>query len=112
MTADAFSPDHLLDDQHLVAQMRPALVKYFKRKTGSAVEAEDLTQDVLVSALKHSHWTSPEQAKGYIFRTAVNRLRDRRRRLRVQGIPIPYEERDLDLGSQNPPERVLIVQEE
>jgi hypothetical protein len=31
-----------IDNSGLVAQMRPALVRYFKRKSGSAIEAEDL----------------------------------------------------------------------
>jgi len=112
MAADILPPDTLPNGPSLVAQMRPALVKFFKRKTGSAVDAEDLTQDVLVSALTHLNWASPEQAQGYIFRTAINRLRDRRRRMQVRAATVPYDEESLDSGSQNPPECVLIVQEE
>jgi RNA polymerase sigma-70 factor (ECF subfamily) len=112
MSADPLSPDRLPEDQHLLIEMRPALLRFFRRKTGSAVDAEDMTQDVLVSALRHSNWTSPEQAGGYIFRTAINRLHDSRRRRYAQGIQVPYEEKDLAGGSQNPPERVLIAQEE
>lgn len=40
-----------VDTPGLVADMRPALLKYFRRRTGSAAEAEDLTQDVLLRAL-------------------------------------------------------------
>jgi len=61
------------DNASFVSEMRPALVKYFKRKTSNLVEAEDLAQDVLLRALTHANWKSQEQAKGYIFRTAVNR---------------------------------------
>ena len=110
MTVNADSPS---DNPGLVAQMRPALVKYFKRKSGSAVEAEDLTQDVLVRALTHANWKTPSEAKGYIFRTAVNRWRDRYRRKDVQGVTVPFDEEELEEpGAQNPTECVLIVREE
>ena len=98
------------DNPSLVAQMRPALVKYFKRKSGSAAEAEDLAQDVLVRALTHASWKTPSEAKGYIFRTAVNRWRDRHRREKTHGVRVPLDEEELD--AQNPPECVLIVREE
>jgi RNA polymerase sigma factor (sigma-70 family) len=101
------------ENSNLVTQMRPALVKYFKRKTGSPIEAEDLAQDVLVRALTHAHWKSPSEAKGYIFRAAMNRWRDRRRRLQTRGKTVPWEEvADENAGVDNPPERVLIVREE
>lgn len=105
--------DILPDNPSLAAQMRPALVKYFKRKTGSAVEAEDLAQDVLVRVLTHADWESTGQAKGYIFRTAVNRWRDRHRRLRTHGLSVAWDERyEREVGTENSPERVLIVREE
>jgi RNA polymerase sigma factor (sigma-70 family) len=110
MPADADSP---FDNPGLVAQMRPALVKYFKRKSGSAVEAEDLAQDVLVRALTHANWKTISEAKGYIFRTAVNRWRDRHRRTLTGGVSVALDEEEIDeLGTQNPPECVLIVREE
>jgi RNA polymerase sigma factor (sigma-70 family) len=117
MKEELLRPVTLPDGPGLAARLRPALIRFFKRKTGNAVDAEDLTQDVLVRALAHSHWKTPEEARGYIFRTAVNRLHDRRRRLRTQGVTIEcsealLEERFQIPGSQNPLERVLIAQEE
>jgi RNA polymerase sigma factor (sigma-70 family) len=107
------SPVDIPDNPSLAAQMRPALVKYFKRKTGNAVEAEDLAQDVLVRALTHADWKSADQAKGYIFRTAVNRWRDRHRRLKTHGTNVSWDERhEKELGVENDPECVLIVREE
>jgi RNA polymerase sigma factor (sigma-70 family) len=110
MTVNVDAPP---DNLSLVAQMRPALIKYFKRKSGSAVEAEDLTQDVLVRALTHATWKTPSEAKGYIFRSAINRWRDRHRREGTHGVTVGLDEAELEeLGAQNPPECVLIVREE
>lgn len=93
--------------------MRPALVQYFKRKTGNAVEAEDLAQDVLVRALTHADWKTADQAKGYIFRAAVNRWRDRCRRLRTHGTVLSWDDKiESEIGVGNPPECVLVVREE
>jgi RNA polymerase sigma-70 factor (ECF subfamily) len=99
------------DNRSLAAQMRPALIKYFKRKTGSAVEAEDLAQEVIVRALAQADWKSPGQ--GYIFRTAINLWRDRRRRLRIRGLSVEWDEAAAaEVGAENSPERVLVDQEE
>jgi RNA polymerase sigma-70 factor (ECF subfamily) len=101
------------DNPGLVVQMRPALVRYFKRKTGSVVEAEDLAHDVLVGVLAHANWKTPSEAKGYIFRTAINRWHDRHRRNRAHGTIVAWNEEAIgESGTQNPPERVVIVMEE
>jgi RNA polymerase sigma-70 factor (ECF subfamily) len=96
--------------------MRPSLVKYFRRKTGNAVEAEDLAQDVLVRVLDHAKWKSPEEAKGYIFRAAVNRWHDRRRRQATHGATVEWDENAVAISrahrAQSEPECVLIIQEE
>jgi DNA-directed RNA polymerase specialized sigma24 family protein len=42
MSANPESTDGPVDNASVVSEMRPALVKYFKRKTGNPVEAEDL----------------------------------------------------------------------
>jgi RNA polymerase sigma factor (sigma-70 family) len=97
----------------LVSQMRPSLVRYFRRKTGSETEAEDLAQDVIVRSLAHIDPRNPAQARGYIFRSAVNRWRDQRRRSSVRGLVVEWNEAtagESDSGSS--PERVLVVQEE
>ena len=117
MSADPKSTDAPPDRASVVSEMRPALVKYFKRKTGNPVEAEDLAQDVLLRALTHSNWKTQDQAKGYIFRSAVNRWRDTLRRRRVRGGTIAWDEAAVDRSDdntrvENSPERVLILGEE
>ena len=117
MSANPTSPDNPLDNSSFVSEMRPALVKYFKRKTGNSVDAEDLAQDVLLRALTHSNWETHDQAKGYIFRTAVNRWRDSLRRRRVRGVTVAWDEGSPGHGYENTqgenlPERVLIAGEE
>jgi RNA polymerase sigma-70 factor (ECF subfamily) len=103
----------LPDNPTLAAEMRPALVKFFKRKTGDVAEAEDLAQDVLVKALSHAVWKSPEEAKGYIFRTAVNRWYDRLRRKRTRGVNVVWDEGiENEIEAEIAPERVLIAREE
>ena len=101
------------DGERLAAQMRPALVRYFKRKIGSPAEAEDLAQEVILRALTRADWRNPDQVKGYLFRTAVNCLNDRWRRLKARGEPVDWNEDTAEeCGTQNPPECVLIVEEE
>src|SRR5690348_18466615 len=111
MSANA--PIACFDGTAVVAQMRPALLKYFLRKTGSAAEAEDLTQDVLIRSLTHAHWKSFEEAKGYIFRTAINRWHDRYEEVRMRSKNVDWRRaEETDLGTEGPPEAVLIVREE
>jgi RNA polymerase sigma-70 factor (ECF subfamily) len=107
------SEAELTDGVGYVAQLRPALVRYFRRKTGNPAEAEDLAHDVMVRSLTHAHWKTEAEAKGYIFRSAVNRWRDRHRRQVTQGITVPWDEDTAsESGAGNSPERVLIGEEE
>lgn len=110
-------PEPPPDDALVVKQMRPALVKYFQRKCGSG-EAEDLAQDVLLNTLRRASWSSAEQAKGYIFRAAVNRWRDHKRKARTHGVSVEWSEA-LESGpdrtrfnEEKDPEHVLVVEQD
>lgn len=104
---------HETDPDALVAPLRPALVKYFQRKCGSAAEAEDLAQDVLERALGKTRWDSVEQAKGYIFRIAVNRWHDRNRRGLARGQSVEWDDAaTFAQVEENSPERVLSNEQE
>ena len=107
------TPAQLPDSIALVAPLRPALVKYFLRKCGNASEAEDLAQDVLVRALGKAQWESAEQAKGYIFRIAVNRWHDRNRRGHSHGTVIEWDDTaTFAQAEESSPERVLSNEQE
>ena len=62
---------------------RPALMAYFVRRIRNPVEAEDLTQEVLIRLveLPAGEVQAPD---AYIFRIAANLLRDRHRRRQVR----------------------------
>lgn len=101
------------DGTAIIATLRPALVAYFQRRCGNPAEAEDLAQDVIVRALSHAEWTSVEEARGYIFRIALNRWRDRGRRKVTHGTEIEWDD-DATPGflEEISPERVLDSQEQ
>jgi RNA polymerase sigma factor (sigma-70 family) len=92
----------------LVAQMRPALLRYFSRKGSSSADAEDLAQDVLVRTLIPCASKSEDEVKHYVFRAAVNRWRDLRRRLVTRGCVVGWADTaDFAADEEMSPERVL-----
>jgi RNA polymerase sigma factor (sigma-70 family) len=83
------------------------------RKCGNAAEAEDLAQDVLERALGKGQWVSVDQAKGYIFRIAVNRWHDRNRRKLTHGVNVEWDDGAVFAQvEENSPERVLSGEQE
>lgn len=103
-----------LNSSSTVTQLRPALVRFFRRRCQSLAEAEDLAHEVIVRALQHAHWTSDEQAKNYIFRAAINLWRDRMRRSAVRGnSEVDWdEESTLEVTEGTTLDRVLLSEEE
>lgn len=72
-----------MDLEALNTAYRPALVSFFARRVRSTVEAEDLTQEVLMR-LAGADPGALERPEAYLFSMATNLLRDRSRRRRVQ----------------------------
>lgn len=99
-----------IDGAQVLAQMRPALLRFFQRRCDERSEAEDLVQEVMVRALAHSRWSSDEQARAYVFRAAMNLWRDRkRRRLAREAVVVGWADRAvLQVGEEITVERVLI----
>jgi len=102
-----------VDIRMLVAQMRPALVAFFRRRCRDAAEAEDLAQDVVLRALAHSKSLSPTRTNGYVFRIALNRWRDRGRRLVSHGVCVEWDEEvALAVCDGLSPERIACSEQE
>jgi RNA polymerase sigma-70 factor (ECF subfamily) len=105
--------------EELDARFRASLHSYFLRRTGSAQEAEDLTQETFVRLIGSSTFENAEEAQAFVFRVASNLLRDRARsatRLRrVHTFPIDtvdLEQNEPKLVEDIDPERVLIARED
>jgi RNA polymerase sigma-70 factor (ECF subfamily) len=102
-----------VDHASLIVGLRPALVAFFLRRCRNPAEAEDLAQDVVVRALTHARSHSAEQARSYIFQIALNRWRDRGRRMLTHGIVVDWsDEIALGVAEGNSPERVLSGKQE
>ena len=64
----------------LSARYRLPLIAYFRRRVRSREEAEDLTQEVFLRLARRLDEEPIENPEAFLFRTAVNLLRDRSRR--------------------------------
>ena len=64
----------------LFERYRPALYAYFMRRVRQKADADDLVQDVFVRLGRLDPETEIRDVEAFIFRTAVNLLRDRARR--------------------------------
>lgn len=75
-------PPPTLDDglAELSQRLRQPLLTYFRRRTNNLAEAEDLTQEVFMRALRRDRETDLRSAEAYVFTIAANLVRDRARR--------------------------------
>jgi RNA polymerase sigma factor (sigma-70 family) len=89
----------------------PALRRYFLKKV-SAVEADDLVQDVFLALQARGAASEIENVEGYLFRTAANVLARRGRRATWNWDRPSQLEEVRDLADDVSPERVLIAREE
>jgi RNA polymerase sigma-70 factor (ECF subfamily) len=102
----------------LAVRFQRPLMTFFLRRIKDRSAAEDLTQDVLLKVVRACEKGQIERADSYVFKVAINLLRDQRRRASRVGpaIFVPIEE-DLDgqLDSQLveaiSPERVLLSED-
>jgi RNA polymerase sigma-70 factor (ECF subfamily) len=91
---------------------------FFLRRVRDRALAEDLTQDVLLKVVRASERGQIERADSYVFKVAINLLRDQHRRARRTGpaIFLPIDE-DGDGPVESPlveaisPERVLLSED-
>lgn len=117
----ATAPDNLSPEQlrtELGARFQRPLMSFFLRRIKDRALAEDMTQDVLLKVVRACERGQIARADSYVFKVAINLLRDYRRRSLRAGpsIFLPIEEdRDGHLESQLveaiSPERVLLSEE-
>jgi len=117
----ATAPDKVPVEQlrsELAARFRRPLITFFLRRIKDQSLAEDLTQDVLLKVVRACERGQIERADSYVFKVAINLLRDHRRRVQRAGpalfLPI---EADFDgqleeqLVEAISPERVLLSED-
>jgi len=104
--------------EELDARFRASLLAYFMRRTGSAQEAEDLTQETFVRLIGSHSFEMADEAQAFVFRVASNLLRDRgrsqNRMRRFATVPLDApagEKFEPRLVEDINPERVLIAKE-
>ena len=66
--------------RRLSERYRQPLTAYFQRRVHSRIEAEDLTQEVFLHLVRRMDVEAIENPEAFVFRSAVNLLRDRSRR--------------------------------
>jgi RNA polymerase sigma-70 factor (ECF subfamily) len=116
----ATAPNNLSPEQlraQVSARFQRPLMSFFLRRIKDRSLAEDLTQDVLLKVVRACERGQIERADSYVFKVAINLLRDHRRRVLRAGpaIFLPIEELDGQLENQLveaiSPERVLLSEE-
>ena len=102
----------------LNARFRGPLMSFFLRRVKDPSQAEDLTQEVLLRVFRASTGEHIEHAESYVFRVAINLLRDRARRRQRAGaaIFVPIEdalagELESQLVEDRSPERVFLIED-
>jgi RNA polymerase sigma factor (sigma-70 family) len=102
-----------VDAGDFLTQYRPALISFFRRRCKNLTQAEDLAQDVILRTLGRQ-WSSVDEAKGYVFRTAANLWCDHtRHRVALGGTELQWDENIVRAATGGiPVERVLLGEEE
>lgn len=92
----------------LIGRYDEALRRFLARRTLSEEDAEDIVQEVYYRIGRKNDITTVRYPQAYIFRTAINLVRDRvrRDRTRERSNHFPFDER-LHASEVPSPERVL-----
>lgn len=108
--------DTLRSELH--ARFHGPLMSFFLRRIRDRSEAQDLTQEVLLRVIRASGSAAIEHPESYVFKTAVNLLRDSKRHAlhagRLNFVPIDdalASELESELVEDLSPERVLLSEE-
>ena len=91
----------------LAQRYRHPLTAFFARRVRSSSEAEDLTQEVFLRMVRRLGAGGIENIEAFVFRTAVNLLRDRSRRGKtLASREVDFAQRHGDIDDLSP-ERVF-----
>lgn len=109
--------------ERLIARFRGPLMSFFARRVADRQDAEDLTQEVFIRILRRDDAVPIDNPEIFIFRIAINLLRDRARRAATHRLRdhTSLDVADADYSDDEPvepalvedrgPERVLLSQE-
>src|SRR5882724_13107486 len=79
-----------------MSALRPKLHRFCARMTGSAVDGEDVVQEVFVKAIEAAAATETiENLEGWLFRIAHNAALDFLRRRKRQSVVLSDEDLDM-----------------
>jgi RNA polymerase sigma-70 factor (ECF subfamily) len=113
---DARRQRELFED--LDARFRAPLMAFFLRRVGNRSDAEDLTQQTFERLARSESFDPHGRVSGYIFRIAVNLLRDRKKEAGYKKIlpfssfdPTLIERISREILEDREPERVLLGRE-
>ena len=105
--------------QRLYAELRQPLLRFFMRRVQDPADAEDLTQETFARLLRHPGDRAVADSRAFVFRVAINLLRDRARRLAVRNSATlldlgsaPVDELTAEFVEDRDPERVLLGKED
>lgn len=104
--------------EELDARFRGPLMAFFLRRAGNRSDAEDLTQQTFERLARSESFDPNGRVAGYIFRIAVNLLRDRKKEAGYRKIlpfasfdPALIERISEEILEDREPERVLLGRE-
>lgn len=83
-------------------RLRPALLRYFWRRTGGQADAEELVQELFLRLLRREDLFQLDNPDGYIFEAAANLLRDTVRRQTARAHTRHDDVTRLSLSSDEP----------
>lgn len=99
--------------EELARKYREALLRFFTKRLGSAVDAEDLTQEVFMRLVRHKDRTSIRHMEAYLFQTASNLVRDHARRNATHRVSdhVPFDDVYHDGHFEDRPEGAVPSEE-
>lgn len=108
--------------EELISQLEPLrapLMRFFLRRVSERADAEDLTQDTFARLVATADAEEIEDPQAFVFRTALNLLRDRARRAQVRASALlvavdqnRVSEITMEFVEDRTPERVLEGQDD